>query len=135
MLPGCTLHEAVCTAFFDLPESLRRGRLSVESEELLPGQGILGVEDRERFRILEVRDEGVVESILADHSWSTDAADLGISLEWAKSQVADSDGYAEKYERVLRWLAVLACAGAPIAMMLCVVCLNITRACFDHKRG
>ena len=54
MLPGCTLHEAVCTAFFDLPESLRRGRLSVESEELLPGQGILGVEDRERFRILEV---------------------------------------------------------------------------------
>ena len=30
---------------------------------------------------------------------------------------------------------MLACAGAPIAMMLCVVCLNITRACFHLKRG
>jgi hypothetical protein len=77
----------------------------------------------------------VVEAILADHSWATRAADAEISLEWAKSQVADSAGDAEKYERVLRWLVVLACAGAPIAMMLCVVCLNITRACFRIKRG
>jgi hypothetical protein len=161
LLPGCTLHEGVCTACFELPESVRRGRLSVEAQELLPGQGILSVEDRERFRWQFVASascewrclqpwvpiqsaEGtywkcetreVVEAILADHSWATGAADAEISLEWAKSQVADSDGDAEKYERVLRWLVVLACAGAPVAMMLCVVCLNITRACFHPKQG
>jgi hypothetical protein len=50
MLPGCTLHEGVCTACFDLPESLRRGRLSIEAQELPPGQGILSLEDREGFR-------------------------------------------------------------------------------------
>ncbi len=34
--------------------------------------------------------------------------------------MADSGGDSEKYERVLRWLVVLACAGAPIVMMLTV---------------
>jgi hypothetical protein len=161
VLPGCTLHEGACTACFDLPEDLKRGRLSVEAQELPPGQGILSVEDRERFRwhfiasascewkclqpwvpiqsaestYWKCETREVVEAILADHSWATGAADAEISLEWAKSQVADSGGDAEKYERVLRWLVVLACAGAPIAMMLCVVCLNITRACFHPKRG
>ncbi len=50
VLPGCTLHEGECTACFDLQEDLKHCRLSVESQELPPGQGILSVEDRERFR-------------------------------------------------------------------------------------
>jgi hypothetical protein len=47
LLPGCTLHEQVCTACFDLPEALQRGRFGLESQELLPETSL---SDRDRFR-------------------------------------------------------------------------------------
>jgi hypothetical protein len=50
LLPGCTLHEQVCTACFDLPEALQRGRFGSEEQELLPGTALTSASDKLRFR-------------------------------------------------------------------------------------
>ena len=50
LLPGCTLHEQVCTACFDLPDALQRGRFAFEEEELLPASGLTSRSDKKRFR-------------------------------------------------------------------------------------
>jgi hypothetical protein len=50
LLPGCTLHEGACTACFDLPDELQRGRFGLEQQELLPGRGLYSAGDKNSFR-------------------------------------------------------------------------------------
>ena len=46
-----------------------------------------------------------------------------------KTQTLPEPEGEARMERMLRLVVVLACAGAPVAMLLCVLCMNITRAC------
>ena len=150
-LPGCRLHQGACTSCFELPADVRRG-LNEEARELLPGRGLLSPEDAMKLRWqftaacewtclspwvpLQSEDRTYwkcetrefVESILDGRTRWTAANNQ--NLEWVKTQVsAEPDGAAQS-ERLLRMLVVLACVGAPVVMLLCVLCLNITRACF-----
>jgi hypothetical protein len=150
-LPGCRLHQGACTSCFELPADVRRG-LNEEARELLPGRGLLSPEDAMKLRWqftaacewtclspwvpLQSEDKTYwkcetrefVESILDGRTRWTAANNQ--NLEWVKTQVsAEPDGAAQS-ERLLRMLVVLACVGAPVVMLLCVLCLNITRACF-----
>lgn len=158
-LPGCRLHEGVCTSCFELPEDVRRGTLNEEAHELLPGRGIMNADDALKLRwqftaacawtcisdwapvqsadktYWKCERREVVESILVRSRWTVDAADNHQNLEWVKTEVSGQPDGAAQSERMLRMLVVLSCVGAPFVMFLCVLCLNITRACFREGPG
>ena len=156
--PGCRLHAGVCTPCFEIPEA--RAALAVATQELTPGAGLMSADDKLRLRWqftsacewaclspwvpvqsadkahwkCETRE--VVEAILALNRWSVEPSDGHV--EWMKTQTLPEPEAALQAERVLRLVVVLACVGAPIAMLLCVLCLNITRACFalgEHAKA
>lgn len=156
--PGCRLHAGVCTPCFEIPEA--RAALAVATQELTPGAGLMSADDKLRLRWqftsacewaclspwvpvqsadkahwkCETRE--VVEAILALNRWSVEPSDGHV--EWVKTQTLPEPEAALQAERVLRLVVVLACVGAPIAMLLCVLCLNITRACFalgEHTKS
>jgi len=148
--PGCRLHAGVCTPCFEIPEA--RAALPVATQELMPGTGLMSADDKLRLRWqftsacewsclspwvpvqsadkahwkCETRE--VVEAILALDRWSVEPSDGHV--QWVKTETLPEPEAALQAERVLRLVVVLACVGAPIAMLLCVLCLNITRACF-----
>jgi hypothetical protein len=144
----------VCTPCFEIPAE--RAALPLAAQELPPGAGLMSAEDKLRLRWqftsacewaclntpshtwvpvqsadkahwkCETRE--VAEAILALNRWSVEPSEGHV--EWVKTQTLPEPEAAVQAERVLRLVVVLACAGAPIAMLLCVLCLNITRACF-----
>jgi hypothetical protein len=148
--PGCRLRAGVCTPCFEIPEE--RAGLAVAAQELPPGAGLMSADDKLHLRWqftsacqwaclspwvpvqsadkahwkCETRE--VVEAIFALNRWSVEPSDGHV--EWVKTQALPESEGAVQAERVLRLVVVLACVGAPIAMLLCVLCLNITRACF-----
>ncbi|NBX18939.1 MAG: hypothetical protein EBR09_16430 [Proteobacteria bacterium] len=156
-LPGCRLHRGVCTPCVDIPEA--RPALPPPVQELLPRTGIMSADDKMRLRwqftsacewaclspwvpvqsadrmYWKCETREVVDAILALNSWSVEPSEGHV--EWVKTQTVPEPEAALQTERMLRLVVVLACVGAPVAMLLCVLCMNITRACLavgDHAK-
>jgi hypothetical protein len=144
--PGCRLHAGICTPCFDIPAE--RAGLPLAAQELPPGAGLMNTDDKQRLRWqftsacewrcitpwvpvqsqdkqhwkCETRE--VVEAILALNSWNVEPSEGHV--QWVKTQTLVEPMPAE---RVLRLIIILTCAAAPLALLLCVLCLNVTRAC------
>jgi hypothetical protein len=144
LLPGCTLHEQVCTACFDLPEALQRGRFGLESQQLLPNSRLSDESDKLRFRwqflgwcewaclspwaAIQSEDglywkcekKETVHNILMSKYWDTKFADD--SAEW----VDEKRGFAALMQTSS---ALLVAALAFVALLACVVCSTFAREC------
>ena len=144
LLPGCTLHEQVCTACFDLPDSLQRGRFALEGEELLPGRGQSSDSDKLNLRWhflggcewacvnpwVSIRSEDglfwkcenneTVHNILMKEYWGAKFAED--SAEW----VDEKRGYAAFMQTSS---VLLVGALAFLALLVCVVGMKFTREC------
>jgi hypothetical protein len=154
-LPGCRLHAGLCTPCFEI--EAERARLPLEAQELPPGAGLMTADDKLRLRwrftsacewaclspwvALQSADRTywkcetreVVDSILELNRWSVEPSDAHV--EWMKTQTLPEPEAALQTERMLRGVVVLACVGAPAVMLLCVLCLNIARACIQRAHA